>query len=121
MSFKCALAITRNFRQSLYISLRWRNKVAMPVLVLFVIFTENMLRLACDGSENTTQCEIDKHRVIITIPTTVASFLGQIVVVVDDLWGWRKILKYFRGFCIKFCDTGTLGPAPENKNQEPKI
>ena len=83
----------------------------MPVLVLFVIFTENMLRLACDGSENTTQCEIDKNRVRISIPATVASFLGHIVVVVDDLRGWKKILKDLRGFCIKH--TGTVAPAPE--------
>ena len=93
----------------------------MPALVLIVIFIENMMRLSCDGSENISQCELDKSRVRIVITATVASFLGQTVIVVDDLWGWRKILKYFRGFCIKFCDTGTLGPAPENKNQEPKI
>ena len=90
----------------------------MPVLVLFVIFTENMLRLACDGSENTTQCEIDNHRVRITIPATVASFLGQIVVVVDDLLGWKKIFKDLRGFFIQH--TGTVAPAPDlEKNPEP--
>ena len=130
VSFVSALAITfllitfasalRNFRPSLYldISLRWRNKVAMPVLVLIVIFTENMLRLACDGSENISQlqCELDKKSDRITIPATVASFLGQAVIVVDDLWGWRKILKDLRGFCFKFCDTGTVAPAPDLEN-----
>ena len=123
VTFTCTLAITfllitfssalRNFRPSLYldISLRWRNKVAMPVLVLIVIFIENMMRLSCDGSENISQCELDKSRVRIVITATVASFLGQTVIVVDDLWGWRKILKNLRGFCIKH--TGTVAPAPE--------
>ena len=86
----------------------------MPVLVLIVIITENMLRLSCDGSENTTQCEIDKNRVRISIPATVASFLGHIVVVVDDLRGWKKILKDLRGFCIKH--TSTVAPAPDLEN-----
>ena len=110
ITFSSAL---RNFRPSLYldISLRWRNKVAMPVLVLIVIFIENMMRLSCDGSENISQCELDKSRVRIVITATVASFLGQTVIVVDDLWGWRKILKNLRGFCIKH--TGTVAPAPE--------
>ena len=113
----------RNFRPSLYldISLRWRNKVAMPVLVLIVIFVENMLRLACDGSENTSQsqCELDKKSDRVTIPATVASLLGQAVIVVDDLWGWRKILKDLRGFCIKHTGTVAPSPAPEN-NPEPE-
>ena len=108
----------RNFRPSLYldISLRWRNKVAMPVLVLIVIFIENMLRLSCIGSENVSQCELGKNRVRVAIPATVASFLGQAVIVVDDLWGWRKILKDLRGFCFKFCDTGTVAPGPDLEN-----
>ena len=92
----------------------------MPVLVLMVIFTENMLRLACDGSENISQlqCELDKKSDRITIPATVASFLGQAVIVVDDLWGWRKILKDLRGFCIKHTGTVAPSPAPEN-SQDP--
>ena len=116
ISFAAALS---HFKPNLYleISLRWKNEVAIPVQVLSVIFIENVLRLSCVESDDIGHCEVDKLRVRVTIPITVASCLGQLVVVVDAIWGWKNILTVLRGFCIKW-KSSTVAPAPEN-SQEP--
>ena len=114
-------AALSHFKPTLYleISLRWKNRVAIPVLVLIVIFIENMLSLSCVGSDDRSHCVGDKMRVRVTIPATVASFLGQLMVVVDDIWGWMNILTELQGFIIKCkLSTSTVAPAPEN-NPEP--
>ena len=118
ISFATALS---HFKPNLYleISLRWKNKVAIPVLVLIVIFMENMLSLSCVESGPPT-CELKKLRVRVTIPVTVTCFFSQLVVVVDDNWSWMDILTKLRRFFIK-CNpsTSTVAPAPENNSESP--
>ena len=109
-------SLLSHFKPNLYLelSLRWRNKIAMPILLLIAISIENMMRLPCVRSDDASQCEASKMRVRVTIPATIVSFLCQLVVVVDDLWGWRKLLTLLRDFCTK-CKPGTVAPAPDNE------
>ena len=123
ISYAAALS---HFKPNLYleISLRWKNKIVMPVLFIIVIFMENLLNLSCVGSDDMSHwhCEGDNLRVRVTIPATVASFFGQLVVVVDDICGWKKILTVLRGFFIKFYFNpykNTVAPAPENNSEPP--
>ena len=37
-------------------------------------------------------------RTVVLMPATVASFLCQIIVVVDDIWGWKNIYLAVRTF-----------------------
>ena len=116
ISFATALS---HFQPNLYleISLGWKNKIAIPVLLLIVIFMENALWFSCAGTKNTSKCEVDKLKVTVTIPATVSSFIGQLVVVVDDFWGWRNIMTVIRGFSIQ-CKNSSVAPDQEN-NSEP--
>ena len=105
--------VLRHFKPTLYleISLRWRNKVAIPILVIIALFIENMLRLSCSGSEDANQCTANKMRIIMTIPATLTSFICQLVVVVDDLWGWNNMsLTVFRRFSHMCCRPNLVTP-----------
>lgn len=96
--------LLNHFKPNLYleISLRWKNKIAIPVILVILIVVENMLRLPCVGSKNMSDCEFNKMRVNMSIPATAASFICQLVVIVDDLWGLKKVITTaFNNMCKK--------------------
>ena len=90
--------VINHFKPGLYldVSLAWRHKVAIPILLFIFILTEKTLRLSCDHMDRTFKCEVVKTRTIVMIPATVISFLCQIVVVVDDIWRWKNIYERIR-------------------------
>lgn len=92
--------VISHFKPGLYldISLAWRHKVAIPVLLSIFALTENSLRSSCDHLEKAFRCEVVRTRIMVMMPLTIISFLCQIVVVVDDIWSWRSIYDRVRKF-----------------------
>ena len=116
--------ILSHFKPSLYleISLKWRNRVAIPVMFLISVLSENALRLPCITPETIAQCEVARLRSIVMIPATVTSFLCQLAVIIDDIWGWGNIFRVLRGW--RPCKPSTVAPTNSeepathgNKNQ----
>ena len=95
--------VLNHFKPGLYldISLNWRYKLAIPVIVISVILTEQTLHASCghwDGVDKMFKCKTYRMRTMVMIPATVTSFICQIIVVVDDIWGWKNIYNALRQF-----------------------
>ena len=95
--------ILNHFKPGLYldISLKWRHKIAIPVMVTSFILTEYSLHASCDQWDTifkVFKCKTFIMRNMVIIPATMTSFLCQIIVVVDDIWGWKNIYKALRHF-----------------------
>ena len=98
----CA-TVLNHFKPGLYldISLSWRHKIAIPAMIISFILTEQSFHASCDHwdkIDNVLKCEVFRIRTMFVIPATVTSFLCQIIVVVDDIWGWKKIYNALRHF-----------------------
>ena len=95
--------VLNHFKPGLYldVSLYWRHKIAIPVMVISFILAEHSFHASCSHLENTDKvinCEVFRTRTMVMIPATVTSFLCQIIVVVDDIWGWKNIYNAVRLF-----------------------
>ena len=110
--------IMSHFKPSLYLemSLKWKNGVAIPVFLVLVFVISNVPMLICVGSENASDCTMNKMRITITIPATLMSTICQLTVVVDDLWGWRNIISRMLRGVSNMCKPNAV--TPEN-SQEP--
>ena len=86
--------ILNHFKPDLYldISVSWRNKVAIPSLIFAFILAEQTLYFSCP--ENF--CKIFRVRTLVMIPATLTSFLCQLLVIIDDILGWRNIYRHIR-------------------------
>ena len=93
--------ILNHFKPGLYldISLNWRHKIAIPVMVTSFILIEYTLHASCAHSDTifkVFKCEAFKMKTMVMIPATAISFLCQTTVVVDDIWGWKCIYNEVR-------------------------
>ena len=91
--------ILNHFKPGLYldISVSWSNKIAIPSLILAFIFTEQALNFSCP--KKYYKCEVFRLRTMVMIPATLTSFICQLLVIIDDIWSWRKIFNRLRGLC----------------------
>ena len=94
--------VINHFKPELYlqISLAWRHKVAIPVLLFIFFFIENSLLYSSPSylDRGVTKCYVSRNRTLVMIPATATSFLCQIFVVVDDIWGWTNVCEKVRRF-----------------------
>ena len=95
--------VLNHFKPGLYldISLKWRHMFAIPVMATSFILTEHILHASCDHLDTifkVYKCKVVRMRTMVMIPATVTSFLCQIIVVVDDIWGWKNIYNAVRRF-----------------------
>ena len=91
--------VINHFKPGLYLtlSLGWRHKVAIPVLLFLFTLAEIIFRSSCDLYK-VYKCEVVRTRTLVMIPATLISFLCQIVVMVDDIWSWKSIYQRARRF-----------------------
>ena len=89
--------ILNHFKPDLYldISVSWSHKIAIPSLIFAYILAEKALYFSCTDKF----CKIFRVRTFVMIPATLTSFLCQLLVIVDDIWGWRKIYRRLKGMC----------------------
>ena len=95
--------VLNHFKPEAYLSmsLNWRHKIAIPVMVTSFILAEHRLHASCnhwDPIFKVFNCKTLMLRTMVMIPATVTSFLCQIIVVVDDIWGWKNIYNAVRLF-----------------------
>ena len=90
--------ILNNFKPGLYLelSVSWRHRVAIPALVILFILTEHLLHFSCPGDSDYVKCKVARVRTVVMIPATLTSFLCQLSVIIDDIWGWRNLFKMLR-------------------------
>ena len=98
----CA-TVLNHFKPGLYldVSLNWRHKIAIPVMIISFILTEQSFHASCDHWDTifkVWKCKTFRMRTMVMIPATVTSFLCQLIVVVDDIWGWKNIYNALRQF-----------------------
>ena len=91
--------ILSHFKPGLYldISVSWNHKIAIPSLILSFILAEQAVNFSCP--EKFLICEGFRLRTLVMIPATLTSFLCQLLVIIDDIWGWRNIYSRIRGLC----------------------
>lgn len=92
-----AATILNHFKPGLYldISLSWSHKIAIPSLILAFILTEQALNFSCP--DKFLKCEVFRVRTMVMIPATLTSFLCQLLVIIDDIWGWKNIYNRLQG------------------------
>ena len=90
-------SILNHFKPSLYldISMTWSHRLAIPLSIFAFIITEQAVNFSCP--EKFLQCEVFRLRTMVLIPATLTSFICQLLVIVDDIWGWKNIYRHFRG------------------------
>ena len=94
----CA-TILNHYKPSLYldISVSWSHRIAIPLSIFAFILTEQAVNFSCP--EKFLKCEVYRLRTIVMIPATLTSFFCQLLVLIDDIFGWNKIYKSLRGLC----------------------
>ena len=90
--------ILNHFKPDAYLklSLHWKHKIIIPILLFFVILTEQLANHSCP-KENFMECQASKIRRFLFIPASVTSFLCQLIVIVDVIFGWTNIYRTLRG------------------------
>ena len=90
--------ILNHFKPDTYLvlSLHWKHKIIIPILLFFLILTEQLANHSCP-KENFMECEASKIRRFLFIPANVTSFLCQLIVIVDVIFGWKNIYRTLRG------------------------
>ena len=91
--------ILNHFKPGLYldISVSWSHKIAIPSLMLCFILAEQAVNFSCP--EKFLKCEVFRVRTLVMIPATLTSFLCQLLVIIDDILGWRNMYSRIRGLC----------------------
>ena len=91
--------ILNHFNPGLYldISVSWSHKVAIPAFIFAFILVEQALYFSCQ--DTFPECNMLRVRTFVMIPATLTSFLCQLLVIIDDIWGWKKIYGRLRGLC----------------------
>ena len=89
--------ILNHFKPAIYldISVSWSHKIAIPSLIFAFILAEQALYFSCTDRF----CKMFRVRTFVMIPATLTSFLCQLLVIIDDIWGWKKIYGRLRGMC----------------------
>ena len=87
-----------NFQPKVYLdlSVAWRHYVAIPTMLLLCILTQTLIILWVKHCCNPTDHECFKitGRKVFLIPVTCCSFVLQILVIIDDIWGFKNIIKF---------------------------
>ena len=98
--------VINHFNPGLYlqISLAWKHKIAIPVLLFIFVFIETSLLYSSPSylDRGVTRCYVSRNRSLVMLPATATSFLCQIFVVVDDIWGWTNVREKVRKRCFRF-------------------
>ena len=93
------------------ISVAWRHFVAIPTMLFFCIITQTYIILwvkhCCISSDH--ECIKITGRKVFLIPVTCFSFVLQVLVIIDDIYGFQNIIK----FVIPMNET------PENNFENP--
>ena len=90
--------ILNHFKPDLYLefSLRWKHKIAIPTLLVSFVLTEQLVHYSCP--ENFIDCQVFKFRRFIIIPSSIASFVCQLIVIIDIIFPWKHICSTLRRF-----------------------
>ena len=75
------------------LSVNWRHFVAVPSMLLFCIVMEAFIIHHCCISLDDECIKITIRRFVV-IPATCISFVLQIVVIIDDGWGFKNMIKF---------------------------
>ena len=120
--FISGATILKHFMPGLYldISVTWSHKIAIPISAFVFILVEQLLHYSCP--EMSLECMVFRTRTLVMIPATLTSFICQLLVIIDDIWGWRRIYTYLRGLCrpnlVTPINNGDIEMA-ENNQQQP--
>ena len=83
------------FKPNLYLdlSVAWRHSVAIPAMILFCIIVDGIIFLHCYVSQENECMKITVRRFFL-IPATCINFILQSIVIIEDVWGLSRIMKY---------------------------
>ena len=95
----------------LELSVTWNHKIAVPTITVFCILVEKLMNHPCP--ENVVKCEVTNLRRFLIIPSTVTSLFCQLIVIVDESFGWRNIYRALMGFFRLNSTTPVVGIDPE--------
>ena len=110
--------ILNHFRPGLYldISVSWSHRIAVSSLIFAIILTEQAANFSCP--EKFLKCEMFRVRTIVMLPATLISFLCQLLVIIDDIFGWKNIYNRLR----ELCRQNLVSPVqPNNWNIEQQL
>ena len=90
--------ILNHFKPDLYLefSLRWKHKIAVSILLVTFALTEQLVHYCCP--ENFVDCQVSQLRRFLIIPSTLASFVCQLIVIIDIIFPWKHICSTLRRF-----------------------
>ena len=102
-----------HFKPDMYLelSVTWNHKIAVPTITVFCILVEKLMNHPCP--ENVVKCEVTNLRRFLIIPSTVTSLFCQLIVIVDESFGWRNIYRALMGFFRLNSTTPVVGIDPE--------
>lgn len=86
--------LLKQFKPEVYLdlSVAWMHTVALPTMIIFCISVDASIFYHCHISlEN--ECMKKTVRTFLLIPATSINFILQTIVIIDDLWGFRNIIK----------------------------
>ena len=87
--------LLNHFKPDAYLelSLQWKHKIAIPILLFSFIFIEELGHRSCPEF---VECQAYKIRMFLIFPACVTSFLCQLIVIIDDKLGWKNIYRFLR-------------------------
>ena len=75
------------------LSLLWRHSVALPTIITFCIIIEALILYHCHNSLENECFKITIRRFVL-FPAPSISFILHTLVIIDDVWGLRNIVKF---------------------------
>ena len=85
--------LLKQFKPEVYLdlSMAWRHYVVLPTMLVFCISVDASIIYHCHNSlEN--ECMRTTRRLLI-IPAACINFILQSIVIIDDVWGFRNMIK----------------------------
>ena len=86
--------LLKQFKPDVYLdlSVAWRHSVALLTLLVFCISVDVSIFYYCHISLE-KECMKITVRKFLLIPATSINFILQVIVLIDDVWGFRNIIK----------------------------
>ena len=74
--------------------LLWRHSVALPTIITFCIIVEALILYHCHHNSFENECFKITIRRFLLFPAPCISFILHAIVIIDDVWGLRNIVKF---------------------------
>ena len=86
--------LLKQFKPDVYLdlSVAWRHSVALLTMLVFCISVDVSIFYYCHISLE-KECMKITVRKFLLIPATSINFILQVIVLIDDVWGFRNIIK----------------------------